>query len=195
MSMLKYSAISLACTGVAATLLGLCAMRASAADDGESSKIRTGYAIAPVPLNLQGKNRALVGLGSYIVNAQGGCSDCHTNGNYLPGGDPFLGQPTVVNQAAYLAGGVAFGPFISRNITPDHNGHPAELTLDEFLTVLNTGIDIDGDPPNVPSVDGDLLQVMPWPVYRHMTQRDKQAIYEYLSAIPCIGDAERCGTD
>ena len=37
------------------------------------SKIRSAN-IAPVPLNLEGKNPALVGLGSYIVNAQGDCA-------------------------------------------------------------------------------------------------------------------------
>jgi len=41
----------------------------------DESKIKQGLAIAPVPLNLEGfgKNRALVGLGSYIVNAQVDC--------------------------------------------------------------------------------------------------------------------------
>jgi hypothetical protein len=36
----------------------------------EESEIQKGFEIAPVPLNLDGKNRALVGLRSYIVNAQ-----------------------------------------------------------------------------------------------------------------------------
>ena len=36
------------------------------------------------------------------------------------------------------------------------------------------------------SVDGDLLQIMPWPVYHNMTDHQIEAIYEYLSAIPCI---------
>jgi len=40
------------------------------ADDQENSEIARGFAIAPVHLNLRGKDRALVGLGSYIVNAQ-----------------------------------------------------------------------------------------------------------------------------
>jgi hypothetical protein len=42
------------------------------ADDGSSEqwKIQQGFAIAPVPLNLSGKNRELVGLGSYIANSQ-----------------------------------------------------------------------------------------------------------------------------
>ena len=39
-------------------------------NDRNESKIQRGFEIAPVPLNLAGKNRALVGLGSYIVNAQ-----------------------------------------------------------------------------------------------------------------------------
>ena len=49
-----------------------------AADDDES-KIQQGFAIAPVPLNLAGKDPALVGLGSYIVNAQADCNGCHTS--------------------------------------------------------------------------------------------------------------------
>jgi len=31
-----------------------------------------------------------------------------------------------------------------------------------------------------------LLQIMPWNIYRNMTNRDLRAIYEYLSAVPCI---------
>src|SRR5436305_2968060 len=50
------------------------------AGNDEASEIQQGFAIAPVPLNLEGKNRALVGLGSYIVNAQGDCDGCHNAG-------------------------------------------------------------------------------------------------------------------
>lgn len=159
----------------------------------EAAKARKGYAINPVPLNLAGKNPQLVGLGSYIVNGQGACTDCHTSPPYAAGGDPFLGQPTVTNVEGFLAGGTEFGPFISRNLTPNASGLPAGLTLEQFLFVINTGADVKGRPPFVPSQDADLLQVMPWPVYRGMTERDKRAIYEYLRAIPCRGSASRCG--
>jgi hypothetical protein len=88
------------------------------ADDGDSeeSKIQQGFAIAPVPLNLTGKNRALVGLGSYLVNALGNCNGCHTSPDIGPlfavGGNPFFGQlPTVINPKSYLGGGMQFGPF------------------------------------------------------------------------------------
>jgi len=149
------------------------------ADD--QSQVQRGFEVAPVPLDVHGKNRALVGLGSYIVNAQGGCNDCHTHPSYAPGGDPYLGQPEQINTAQYLAGGRVFGPFVSANITPDATGKPAGLTLDEFLELMRTGHDPD-DPP------GDLLQVMPWTIYGKMTDRDLRAVYEYLTAIPSLPD-------
>jgi hypothetical protein len=154
-------------------------------DDGGDSRIARGFAIAPVRLDLRGKNRAMVGLGSYLVNATGGCNDCHTNPPFAPGGDPFLGQPKEINADRYLAGGTAFGPFVSRNITPRaSNGLPANLTFQQFKTTIRTGADLKHRPPFVPSEDNDLLQVMPWPVYQDLTDQDLRAIYEYLRAIP-----------
>ena len=67
--------------------------RGKADDDESESRIKRGFAIVPVKLNLVEKNRAWVGLGSYLVNAVGGCNDCHTNPSYTTGGNPFLGQP------------------------------------------------------------------------------------------------------
>jgi len=145
---------------------------------GEESQIRQGFAITPVPLDLRGKNRALVGLGSYIVNAQAACNDCHTCPSFTPGHNPYDGiGDGQVNGANYLAGGVHFGPFIvSANITPDSAGNPAGLTLQQFTHVLRTGED--------PDHAGSVLQVMPWPVFRNMTEHDIRAIYEYLRSIP-----------
>ena len=119
----------------------------------------------------------LIGAGSYFVNAIGGCSDCHTNPPYAAGGDPYLGQPKKINAAAFLGGGVAFGPFISANITPDSAGRPAGLTLRQFINLMRTGKE--------PGEDG-LLQVMPWPVYQSMTDCDLTAIYTYLQTVPRI---------
>jgi hypothetical protein len=179
--------------GVVALLAGLCVMapQVSADDqnrgadhDRDEARVRRGFEIAPVPLNLRGKDRELVGLGSYLVNAVAGCNDCHTNPPYALGGDPHLGEPKVVNSTYYLAGGMPFGPFISRNLTPDGTGKPAGLTLAKFMHIMRTGEDDDRVPPNVPSESNDLLQVMPWPVYQDMSNRDLQAIYEYLRAIP-----------
>jgi hypothetical protein len=142
----------------------------------EAARIQRGFLISPVKLKLKNRDRNLIGLGSYIVNAQGGCNDCHTDPPYAPGGDPFQGEPEQINTARYLAGGRAFGPFISANITPDEDGKPHGLTFQEFRAILRSGHE-PGEP---------LLQVMPWPVYRNMTDRDLKAIYAYLSAIPSI---------
>src|SRR5271163_1423159 len=84
------------------------------ADEGEQdSRIRKGFEIAPVPLNLRGKDRELVGLGSYLVNAVGSCNMCHSAGTateYASGGNPYFkgNQPTTVNPATYLGGGRVF---------------------------------------------------------------------------------------
>jgi hypothetical protein len=224
--------------------------RVRAQDNGnndEESLIHIGFAIAPVPLNLEGKTRDLVGLGSFIVNAQADCNACHTgalapNFNYANNGNPYFGQPTKIDPSTYLSGGTDFGPavpaspaggfpfypwaipplpstyppaeygayvgpnIITRNLTPDKTGRAeGGHTLEQFKTILRTGKDFDQlhptcttatptpEPANCipPPVDGSLLQVMPWPVFHHMTDHQIEAIYEYLTAIPCIEGPER----
>ena len=181
----------------------------------DESKIQQGFAIAPVPLNLAGKDHALVGLGSYIVNAQGDCNGCHGLGpavQFTPTGNPYLLSPpfagkTITDPSHYLAGGRDFGPFPggpgsiphlnTRNLTPDKTGLPeGGHTFAEFLQIIRQGTDFDhihpsctgpGTPANcLPfPFNGNLLQVMPWPIFANMTDHDLLAVYTYLSAIPC----------
>ena len=141
--------------------------------------IALGLEPAPVPLDLKGLNKNQVGLGSYLVSAIGGCNGCHTSPEYATGGNPFNGDPTTkIVRSAYLAGGVNFGGTLcSSNITPDKAGLPDGLSLTHFVYALRTGHDF-REKPN------DLLQVMPWPTFRNMTNGDLAAIYEYLRAIP-----------
>jgi len=178
-------------------------------NDRNESKVRKGFAIAPVPLNLAGKNHELVGLGSYIVNAVGDCNGCHSAGpatEFVRGGNPYMGQPEQINTATYLGGGRDFGAFpaptsplhiISRNLTPDKTGMPeGGRTFAEFEQILRTGADLDHLHPNCsatvttnclqPPFQGDLLQIMRWPFFKDMTEHDLRAIYEYLSAVPCV---------
>ena len=153
---------------------------AVAAIAAQGSRIQRGEDLAPVPLNMSGLNPALVREGSYIVNAQGGCNDCHTVPSYAAGGNPFAGEPEVINAPCYLAGGAAFGPFVvSRNITPRANGLPANRTLAQFIQLMREGTDFAGGATPI-------LQVMPWPVYGKMSDRELAAIYEFLRAIPMI---------
>lgn len=155
-------------------------------DDLEKIKIGLVYAHDQgIHLNLRKKDIALVGLGSYLVNAVGGCNDCHTAPPYIQDPFAFLGAPKQINAPCYLAGGVPFGPgIVSRDITPWEDGKPAGLTYKGFKHVIRTGED--------PDHPGEVLHVMPWPVYQSMTDGDLRAIYEYLSAIPAI-NANVCG--
>jgi hypothetical protein len=173
---------SIAAAGAVAASLALMVVpvAGAAADDLSQSQIQRGYEINPVPLNLKGKNRGQVGLGSYIINS-GACNECHTHPSYAAGGDPFLGQPEQINTDQFMAGGRQFGPFTSANITPDALGRPAGLTLEQFISTLRTGHN-PLDPP------GALLQVMPWPSFGKKTDNDLRAMYEYLSAIPSKPD-------
>jgi hypothetical protein len=147
----------------------------------DPTRVAKGLAIAPVPLNFTGKDKDQVGYGSYLVNAVGACNDCHTNPSYKPGSDPYMGQTKGVNTAGYMAGGVVFGPFTSRNITPSLAG-PVTGSLANFKLTIRTGVDLRKLHPQISS----LLQVMPWPVYQDMTDPDLEAIFAYLSAIPCV---------
>lgn len=181
-------------------------------DQREESRIRRGFDIAPVPLKLEGKNRALVGLGSYLVNAVGDCNGCHSAGptkEFVAGGNPFFRMPPFtgkqeIDTKVYLGGGRDFGPLgsvphlYSRNLTPDKTGLPeGGHTFEEFVDIMREGTDFDhihpnctggaGTPANcfLPPFNGDLLQVMRWPFFKNMTDRDLRAMYEYLGAIPC----------
>ncbi len=159
-----------------AACLLLAPLAAGATPATNAERIAKGIRIAPVPLNLSGLDRNLVGLGSYLVNAVAGCNDCHSLQQFAPGGDPYLGQKKKINQTDYLAGGRAFGPFVSPNVTPDARRRPAGLTLARFVQVMRTGVD--------PDDSSRLLQVMPWPAYQDMQYGDLKAIYAYLQAVP-----------
>lgn len=148
----------------------------NAAKDQEPPRVKRGFEIAPVRLKKRGLDQTLVGLGSYLVNAAGGCNDCHSAQTYEEDGNPFEGERERINKEAYLAGGRDFGGIVSPNLTPDDNGLPAGLTFRQFKDAIRTGKDPD-DPDRI-------LQIMPWPVFRNLTDRDLRAIYEYLRAIP-----------
>jgi hypothetical protein len=214
-----------ACTGavVAAVLVSASFSNVShvKAQSSGDSRVQLGWAAVPVPLNMKGKNPAMVGLGSYLVNVAGDCNGCHSAGpptEYARGGNPYFGQPTMVNASTYLGGGRNFGalipgsyPIVSRNLTPDASGLPeGGNTFDQFVAIMRTGVDPDHRHPScaagtvssdcIPApFNGNLLQIMPWPNFGNYSDQDLRAIYEYLSAVPCIQGADafepanRCG--
>jgi hypothetical protein len=120
----------------------------------------------------------------------------------------------MVNPKTYLGGGRhfvlipgppgAFPDIISRNLTPDKTGRAeGGNSFAQFKAIMRTGVDADNMHPTCTGApdgkclphpfDGSLLQIMPWPIHANMTDHDLRAIYEYLSAIPCLegGPGER----
>src|SRR5437879_13273541 len=129
--------VTFAAVILAGTLSSSRRVRATGDDDENrnDSRVQRGLEIAPVPLNLEGKNRALVGLGSYLVNAHVPCNERHGAGpsltQFLPRQNPYCRQPAVITPATYFGGGRDFGAIapgaahiISRNLTPDKTGLP-----------------------------------------------------------------------
>ena len=238
----KVTGAILSLLAIALVAVSMKAPRVKASNDDTDARVQIGFKIAPVRLNLQGKDPELVGLGSYLVNAIGDCNGCHSSGSaplgiypFITGNNPYFNQRAKIDPTVYLNGGANFGTvgtptgpngysgpaIITRNLTPDKNGRPeGGHTLAEFNQILRHGTDFDHihptctadqltdinngvtPPPvciptgpivydaagdtynNIP--DGDLLQIMPWPTFSHMSDRDIEAIYTYLSAIPCI---------
>jgi mono/diheme cytochrome c family protein len=98
--------------------------------------------------------------GEYLTRA-GGCIGCHTpmeRGQRLP--------------EMEFAGGQTFGEVASANLTPDPSGisyYDPQL----FRDVIHSG-----------KVKARVLKVMPWWVYRNMTEDDLNGIYAYLRTLP-----------
>lgn len=134
-----------------------------------------GLTIAPFQLDVAGLSNAekeRIGLGSYYVNSLVLCNDCHQQPN--PSGPP-----------GYLGGGLPFqiggaGERVySRNLTPDSETG-LKLSEAEFVEAMRTGKDFraEGEP--------EQLIVMPWTVYRWMTEEDLKSIYAYLKKVPAL---------
>jgi hypothetical protein len=127
---------------------------------------------------------------------------------YLAGGNNFgpAGPGTVSDPTSPVFTGPGTGPaIITRNLTPDYTGNPAGgMDLATFLSVMRGGHDGDALHPNCGTfetdlgtyvtvsdncygapVDGDLLQVMPWPKFKNMSDYQLTAIWTYLSTVPC----------
>ena len=137
-----------------------------------------GLLIAPDFIQMDGKDPGLVGLGSFIVNAQADCNGCHGSdpaNEFPPANNPYFRPPgnfpVKFNQATYLNGGQNFGPagpgvvqnaksplyagpglgpsIITRNLTPDFTGNPAGgIDYNKFLTIIRMGHDFDQLHPN-----------------------------------------------
>ena len=177
-----------------AAILMATMLQGSAARADEYSQILRGYEIISeifpkkTKLNFAGKDWALVGLGSYLVNSTG-CNDCHTHPNWADNTIPIWDNrnrsiPTCTCRGGeFWAGGHANrrSPRTSR---PTKHRSAGGTDTGGISEVMRTGHDPDRSP-------GELLQVMPWPLYQWKTKQDLTAMYEYLRVIPLFGQPIR----
>jgi hypothetical protein len=131
----------------------------------------------------------------------------YNQATYLNGGQNFgaVGPGVVQDPNSPLYGGPGLGPnIISRNLTPDYTHNPeGGNDFEKFKTIMRKGYDFDKLHRNCSKsvtdncykapVNGAVLQVMPWPVHRHMTDFQLKAIWTYLSTVPCNAHNDSLG--
>lgn len=122
------------------------------------------------PVNMVGKDPALVKRGDYLVKA-GDCIACHTN-------SPERGTP--------FAGGLPmqtpFGIIYTPNITPDKETGIGRWTDDQFIKAMREGISPQGK---------HYYPAFPYPYFNKVTTEDLKAIKAYLDSIPPIHQQNR----
>jgi hypothetical protein len=156
----------------ALTLESISSVQTEDAEAGGSAfraRSQRGLEISPVPLQtseLTHEEKLRVGLGSYIVNGTADCGGCHSSpAGFLSGGNPFF-----LDRAGHVVW--------SRNLTPDATTGMS-LTEGQFFEVMRTGKDFHRDQIK-------MLVVMPWLIFRWMSDEDLKAIYAYLRALPPV---------
>jgi hypothetical protein len=132
---------------------------------------------------------SLFGRGSYLVNAIGDCSGCHTNVDSAATG--------AIDTAAYLTGGQVFDlnidgvpPFVqkqfgyvrsaSANLTGPTHGffNFSSVDFGTFETLITEGIHAED-----PAPQRTVAFPMPWTFLRNMTIGDMQAVYTYMNQV------------
>lgn len=141
-----------------------------------------------------------VARGKYLVTIAG-CNDCHTPLKMGPNGPepdmsrmlsghpadmalppppapqgPWLYTVAATNTAWSGPWGVSF----PANLTPDRETGLGKWTLRNFTETIRTGRHMGRGRP--------ILPPMPYPMYRHMTDADLEAVFSYLQSIPAISN-------
>lgn len=127
---------------------------------------------AAATANAADKSSRQIDRGKYLVTL-GGCSDCHTPGNFLgkPDFSRFLGGSEVGFEIPHL--GVFYGP----NLTPDPETGLGKWTEAQIVTAITTGKTPEGR---------ELAPAMPWRDFAHLRKGDARAIAAYLKSLPPV---------
>lgn len=110
--------------------------------------------------------------GKYLVTL-GGCSDCHTPGNFL--GHPDMAKFLGGSDVGFAIPGL--GVFVGRNLTPDKETGLGKWTTQQIITAFTTGVRPDGR---------ILAPIMPYRDFAKLTKSDARAIVAYLKSLPPV---------
>lgn len=130
---------------------------------------------------------AQVQRGQYLVTSLS-CADCHNRGKDDPN-DPNWLAGFIGAAGGQGAGAFTIGPWKSyaANLTPDMTNGIGMHTDRQIFNALRYGLDPMQTPDmqiegtnNFPANPVYLLQPMPWPSFRHLTDADTWAIIAYL---------------
>jgi hypothetical protein len=119
-----------------------------------------------------------VAQGRYLVDLLG-CGNCHSDGALVGASDPerlLAGSRTgiaISDPRTVRPPGVVF----PSNLTPDRETGIGDWTLDQIVTMLQSGVDRHGS---------QALPVMPWVSYAKLSADDASAIAMYLKSLPAV---------
>jgi mono/diheme cytochrome c family protein len=134
--------------------------------------LTAGLFLSALPLGIANAASPQVERGKYLVTL-GGCSDCHTPGNFFgrPDMKRFLGGSEVGFDIPHL--GAFYGP----NLTPDKKTGLGGWTDQQVMTALQTGVTPSGR---------KLAPIMPWRDFAKLTKPDAQAVVAFLRSLPPV---------
>jgi mono/diheme cytochrome c family protein len=124
-------------------------------------------------LGLPSHGQVQLERGKYLVEVLAACGNCHT---------PKDADGEMPHK--HLAGGLeireAFGVAVTSNITPDPDTGLGRWSDAEIVRAIREGISRDGRTLGPP---------MPFHLYRSLSDRDVQAIVQYLRTVPPVHNA------
>ena len=113
--------------------------------------------------------------GRYIATALSGCLYCHSPHNWKAPGTPFV--PGMTGAGEVEPYGDLPGRIVAPNLTPDPETGAGRWTDDQFARAIREGVGHDGRA---------LFPLMPYHLYRQMSDEDVASVVVYLRSLPAI---------
>ncbi len=117
-----------------------------------------------------------VEYGQYLSSHLSSCAECHTPRN-LQTGQFYMDRPFTGQSIRFEEEGVAVTP---PNLTPDRETGIGTWSEEQFLTAIRTGVR-----PNGTVI---MPMIMPWLIYKDLSDDDLRAIYRYLRSLPATSN-------